>query len=452
MRAKHDYDGTGPTAGRRFAPWIIVWLLAAMMIPGWASAFQNDSKHLESFDYVWTTIRDRHFDPQLGGLDWVAVRDELRPRLQQAESTQAARSIMRDMLGRLGQSHFGIIPAGVLKDLGGPVGEGSTGGSTGLDVRVIDGRALVTRVAEPAAGAGVRPGWEILQVGGDAIPPILKTIEEEFAGKTSRQYTLAGAVQARLDGRIGDRITVKFLDGEDQSREITMTLSEKRGQRQKMGHISGIHVWIETERLDPNVGYIAFSGFLGPAYVMPVFNDAMKSFMKCDGIIIDLRGNGGGMIPMAMGMAGWLVEEKSRRLGTLYLRNNELKAIVTPRATVYSGPVAVLVDGLSLSCAEIFAAGLQDLDRARVFGMPSGGAVLGSQIEKLPNGDGFQYVFANYVSENGQILEGVGVTPDEVITPDRKALLEGKDPVIEGAMEWIRNQKGGADYESSQPN
>ena len=50
----------------------------------------------------------------------------------------------------------------------------------------------------------------------------------------------------------------------------------------------------------------------------------------------------------------------------------------------------------------------------------------------------FQYVFANYVSEDGQILEGVGVTPDVEIVYTQKALLEGRDPAIESAIEWIR--------------
>ena len=69
------------------------------------------------------------------------------------------------------------------------------------------------------------------------------------------------------------------------------------------------------------------------------------------------------------------------------------------------------------------------------------GAVLPSAIERLPNGDGFQYAFANYVSEGGEVLEGRGVIPDQAITPTREALLQGHDEVLEAAITWIRTQQ-----------
>jgi len=196
-----------------------------------------------------------------------------------------------------------------------------------------------------------------------------------------------------------------------------------------------------VDSIDQNIGYIAFNGFLDPINVMPAFNNAMKSFMDADGLIIDIRGNPGGVGDMAMGMAGWLVAEKNRRLGTLYMRDNELKVVVNPRANTYTGPVVIIVDGLSTSCSEIFSGGLKDLGRARIFGSRTGGAALPSIIEKLPNGDGFQYAFANYRSEGGEVLEGAGVTPDEEVVPTREALLQGRDLVLETAVAWIRSQK-----------
>jgi len=59
-------------------------------------------------------------------------------------------------------------------------------------------------------------------------------------------------------------------------------------------------------------------------------------------------------------------------------------------------------------------------------------------VEKLPNGDGFQYAIANYVSEGGQELEGDGVTPDVEVALTRETLLDGHDIVIDAAVAWIR--------------
>jgi hypothetical protein len=73
--------------------------------------------NLESFEHVWTTVRDKHWDPKLGGLDWQAVHDELRPQLERAATREQARAVMEDMLSRLKQTHFGIVPAEVYQEI-----------------------------------------------------------------------------------------------------------------------------------------------------------------------------------------------------------------------------------------------------------------------------------------------------------------------------------------------
>jgi carboxyl-terminal processing protease len=75
--------------------------------------------------------------------------------------------------------------------------------------------------------------------------------------------------------------------------------------------------------------------------------------------------------------------------------------------------------------------------RARVFGTKTAGAALPSVIERLPNGDGFQYAIANYISQGGKPLEGIGVIPDEEIRQTRRQLLDGKDAVLDAAVAWI---------------
>jgi carboxyl-terminal processing protease len=110
---------------------------------------------------------------------------------------------------------------------------------------------------------------------------------------------------------------------------------------------------------------------------------------------------------------------------------------VFPRPEPFQGPLAILVDGCSASTSEIFAGGMQDLKRAHVFGTHTAGAALPSMFTKLPNGDGFQYAIANYISQGGKPLEGVGVTPDQEVKLTRHQLLEGQDPVLDAAVSWI---------------
>jgi uncharacterized membrane protein len=60
---------------------------------------------------VWTTVRDQHFDKTLNGVDWDAVRVEFEPKVRAAASQDELRGLLSEMLARLGQSHFGVIPA-----------------------------------------------------------------------------------------------------------------------------------------------------------------------------------------------------------------------------------------------------------------------------------------------------------------------------------------------------
>src|SRR5437870_12644360 len=143
---------------------------------------------------------------------------------------------------------------------------------------------------------------------------------------------------------------------------------------------------------------------------------------------------------MAMGMAGWFIDKSDQRLGTMYTRQTPLKFVVNPRYPTYHGPLAILLDETSGSTSEVFAGGMKDLGRARIFGTRTAGAALPSTIERLPNGDGFQCATANYISESGKHLEGAGVTPDVEVAPSRELLLQGKDAALQSALHWIHTQ------------
>ncbi len=444
----------------RRAPVLVLLAFAAGLLAGCATkpsepALTQEQKQLnvESFEYVWTTIRDKHFDPELGGLDWQAVHDELQPRVAQADTASEARDVMKDMISRLEQTHFGIFPADIYVELEKPAGQGSRDGDTGIVVRVLDGRAVVTVVEEgsPAAEAGVRPGWEIVEVDDEKLDPILQKISETYDESTTREMHLARSVRSRLRGQVGESVSVVVRDANDKTISLDLERIQRKGNRIKLGHLGAHYVWFESEMLQPNIGYFAFNAFMDPVRVMGGVQEAVTSFQDTDGIIIDLRGNPGGIGGMAGGVAGWFIEEDRLYMGTMITRKNELKFIVNPRSAAYMGPVVVLVDGLTGSTSEIFAGGMKDLKRAHIIGSTSAGAALPSLIEKLPNGDGFQYAIANYISAGGETLEGNGVAPNLEVRLTRESLLEGRDLPLEAAIQWIQEQNEMTPAPQSEP-
>ena len=181
--------------------------------------------------------------------------------------------------------------------------------------------------------------------------------------------------------------------------------------------------------------------FFDPDAVVAAFREMVHACTDCTGFVIDLRGNPGGLGGLATGVAIWFTDKDRLRLGTMSMRGTNVNFALFPRPDAFRGPLAVLIDGLSASTSEIFAGGMKDLKRARIFGTKSAGAALPSVFERLPTGDGFQYAIANYISEGGQPLEGIGAIPDEEVRLTRHQLLEGQDPVLDAAVSWIGKQK-----------
>ena len=398
--------------------------------------------NIESFEHIWKTVLDHYWDPKMGGLDWQAVHDELRPRIEAAATMDQARQAMSSMLERLHQTHFGLIPADVYEELGSP-GEshgGSLSGNPGIDARVLEGHAVVTAVepASPAAAHGVQAGWEIVRVSGKELAPVLAGIRAQYRDSTLLDARLARSVLGRLRGRSGSTVQVDFRDGRDKTVALALERVEPRGRIAGLGNFAGDYFWAEWRKVRPDVACVRFNLFMEPETLASTFEGAVKGCPDCRGFVIDLRGNPGGIGGLAMGVAGWFIDQPGLQLGTEYLRGATLKFVVFPRPRTFLGPLAVLVDGCSASTAEIFAGGLKDVGRARIFGTRTAGAALPSIIERLPNGDGFQYAIANYISQGGQPLEGIGVTPDEEVRPTRRQLLAGQDAVLDAAIDWIR--------------
>src|SRR5262249_5119995 len=117
----------------------------------------------ETFNIVWTTVKEKHWDPTLGGVNWDKVRDDYEPRARQAKTDREFYRVLQQMLEELHQSHFQIIPpeAIVSDDSKEP-----KGGGIGIDVRLIDGQAVISRVDPGSTGyaAGLRTGFVIQKV------------------------------------------------------------------------------------------------------------------------------------------------------------------------------------------------------------------------------------------------------------------------------------------------
>jgi carboxyl-terminal processing protease len=404
------------------------------------------TKGSETFDAAWTIIRDSHFDPTMNGVDWPAVKAELGPRAARAQTDGELRDVIRDMLSRLGLSHFALIPSGRDNASSAPM---DLSGDPGFDVRLMGSELLVTQV-DPhggAAASGVRLGWRLLSVDGMPVAELLSRLPETMPDRL-RNVEIWRMVETRVRGPQGSLVPLMFDDG---NRDIGLAIERRAepGQPATVGNLPTMYVRVETdERQTPRgatTGVIRFNVWM-PG-VDPLFQRAIDKFRRASGIIIDLRGNPGGLAAMIMGISGHFLTER-KPLGTMKTRDAELRFAANPRLVnaagervePFAGPVAILIDGMTGSASECFAGGMQAIGRARVFGQTSMGQALPAFFAKLPNGDVLIHATGDFVTADGTRLEGRGVVPDEAVAIDRAALLAGHDATLDRALKWIDQQ------------
>lgn len=419
-------------------------LLLGLAVVSMALA-QPTPETIESFEKVWNTVQDKHWNPKYleklpNGKSWTQIHNEYSQSIRNAKTDIQARQTIKKMLGELGQSHYAIIAGDPDDDLQ-PVRGGEA--TTGIDPMLLDGKILVRGVpaGTPAALTAVRPGWEITKIDDFDVRAATTRVLAKESSLSHREMILRSLVLGHLSGLSDSPVRVMFADGSNNAFTKTIRRRKPNGTVSRFGLLPPQVVEFQTRRVRPDTGYIRFSLFLDPSNLMAKFENAVKSCLKCRGMVIDLRGNPGGLAILASGMSGFFIETPDTKLGTLYQRNLELKLVVNPRIETFTGKLAILVDATSVSTSEIMAGGLQDLKRARIFGTTTAGAALPSMVERLPDGDLFQYAMANYISEGGKTLEGRGVIPDVVVKTTRSELLSGRDPVLDAAINWIYAQK-----------
>ena len=251
-------------------------------------------------------------------------------------------------------------------------------------------------------------------------------------------------MRAAMHGAPGKTASVQVRDGNENVRTLALARRAPPGEATRLGNLPELIAEFEQRMLPGRVGYIRLSMFLAP--VAQPFTDAVRGFVRDDarGIIIDLRGNPGGVGGLVMGMGGHFIRDKGKSLGTMKTRESQLEFVANPRGpgALFDGPVAILVDSLSFSTSELFASGMQQVRGARLFGQQTGGMALPSIIEVLPNGDKMQFAIADLLTPDGHRIEGSGVAPDVEVPLRKEDLLAGKDAALDAAEDWIAAMTG----------
>jgi len=414
---------------------------------------------LATFDSIWTTVARTYVDTAFVAGRWKTVRESLRPRAAAVTTRAGLAELIGSTLGEIHDSHFYIIPAAVAADVrsdddNAPSGEGTVGAS----VRIAGDRALVWRVdpGSPAALAGMTPGQTLAQVQDRvARTSIARVLALPDASRQRALAELDFRLNGALSPSVGDTVRVRFVQA-GKEMERTLVAVPVRGTISKFGNLPPLAGRVDVQRRPVAgggasggascVGVIAFNIWL-PA-LAPELQRAVESVADCAGIVLDVRGNPGGIGAMVMGFGGYFVDS-AVSLGTMKSREVSLNFVINPRRLrvkgvdggPFKGRVAILVDPMTASTSEIFATGMQRIGRARVFGERSAGAALPALMLALPSGDVFVHAVADFTDPTGRRIEGAGVVPDELVPLTEADLSRNIDAPLEAAVRWIAGGK-----------
>jgi carboxyl-terminal processing protease len=202
------------------------------------------------------------------------------------------------------------------------------------------------------------------------------------------------------------------------------------------------------------IGYISLPGFYsawGGSESSRCANDVAKEILKLkkeniEGLILDVRYNGGGSLYEAVAMAGIFID--AGPMGLIKDKTGDVISIKDMnRGTVYDGPLVLMVNGLSASASEFLAAALQDYNRAVIVGSNTYGKATGQRIFPMQPGKleidhtldinsgwGFSTITCMKIYRvTGKTAQKYGVTPD-IILPDLYDLAGLGESYATGAL------------------
>ncbi len=261
----------------------------------------------------------------------------------------------------------------------------------GATVGIFEGQLIIQTPLpnSPALDAGILPGDLVLSVDG-----------ENLTGMTLTEAVLI------VRGPKGSSVVLEVVHlGEREPQEITIVrdnivLSSVRGRV-----------------LEPEIGYIELSEF--QEHTPQQLRDALGDLeaQEVRGLILDLRYNNGGLLSKAVDVASEFLAN-GNVLTTMDSNGEEEVYDVNPVGTALDIPLVVLVNGFTISSAEIVAAALQDHGRALVVGSRTFGKGSVSTITPLSDGAGLNIVNSRWFTPNGKAIEGAGLEPDILVGMD----------------------------------
>ena len=378
----------------------------------------DETRRGELFDQVWDIVDQHYLYTDFGGVDWNALKETYRPRALAAPTSAEFYATLDELIDQLHDQHSRFEnPQDAFIQHALATGADAYVGVGILTVPVGEG-LLVTTIFPNSSAAEAQLQRRDIIVAVDGAP-----VNPDDTGISGPADT-----QVRLDVRSPDQDV----------RTVTLTRRSVLAQ-----YVPEVYLLPGTK-----IGYTLIQSFWAQDMADKT-TQALQALLdanddQLDGLIIDLRSNGGGWRSVLEGLLSNFVDgdvgawSSQRRTYPLTITAGPLYE------RLRSTPIVVLVDRETESYAEVFAAVLQSQGRAQVVGVNTAGNTETIFAYDLDEGSRLWVAQEGFALPDGADLEGRGVIPDRTISIDWTRFSERRDPHIVKAVELIDEKNQGA--------
>ena len=350
------------------------------------------------FDNTWKIIRDNYYDEDLNNQAWARWKEHYHGKIKTDEDAKVA---INTMLASLNDPYSRYMSRTEYLDQNNSINSKITG--IGVNISSIAGKIHIVNVMEgtPAQFANLLPNDIITAIDG-----------KEVNGLSLSE------VADLVRGAENSFVNITILRNKD---KLT-----KRVMRKEIKIKT-----VKSNIVDKSIGYIQITSFIGST-TPNEFLEALEKTKDTEGLIIDLRGNTGGLLPNAVFIANLFIPQGN--IVSIVGRNGYKYDINAQNTELnIKKPTIVLIDGGSASASEILSGALKDYDKAKLLGTKTYGKGMVQKIIPLPNETGLNLTIAKYLTPKGTDINKKGIDPDIKVEFSLKDVKNNNDAQLQTA-------------------
>ena len=353
------------------------------------------------FDHTWQVVKNEYYDPNFNKQYWIRWKNHYHGKIKTEDDAKVA---IETMLTSLDDPYSRFLTREEFAEQNSSI----TSKISGIGVNIINesGKIKIINVIEntPAQFADIKVNDIILAIDGKKV---------------------SGMSLAEVANLVkGPANTFVSLDVLRNKEPIKKKIIRKE-----------INIKTVKSSVDKNIGYIQITSFISASTPNEIL-DALEKTSDTEGLIIDLRGNTGGLLPNAIFAANMFIQKG--KIVTISGRNGYRYDVMAQDNNVnIDKPIIVLVDGTSASASEIFAAAMKDYGRAKLLGTKTYGKGMVQKIIPMPNQTGLNLTIAKYLTPKGNDINKLGIDPDIELPLKRSDILQKKDTQLDAAKDLM---------------